>query len=227
MADNIVSVRAEKLQVTKKSHGHDRLNSHSDSDDGPNGASLAKGEIHSDSDDADDDNDGFQLPGDFGSTLFQTSRDSLEDEINQVFDAFCKDVKEACEAEAKTGAVKVECACDLRQDVSVQAVFLEELQVVFGKAGVYVSRGLEHMRAMDEEPAGTAFLFVWGEIGRDGMLREMGPMGHTVAIKAARGDPYDHRPETFYIGGKVDETRILRADEGVVYPRNSGLLHDM
>ena len=223
MAD-IVSVRAEKLQVTKKSHGHNRLNSHSDSDDGPNGASLAKGEIHSDDDD-DDDNDGFQLPGDFGSTLFQTSRDSLEDEINQVFEAFCKDVKEACEAAAKEGMMGVERACDLRPDVGVQAIFLEALQDVFGKAGVHVSRGQPSVRAMDEEPA-FAFVFVWGDVGRDGILREVGPMQHTVAIKPARGDPYDHRDETRFLGPNpnVDETRVLRTGDAVnVYPR----LHDM
>ena len=126
----------------------------------------------------------------------------------------------------------VECACDLRPDVGVQAIFLEELQAVFGKAGVHVSRGQPSMRAMDEEPA-FAFVFVWGDVGRDGILREVGPMQHTVAIKPARGDPYDHRDETRlvpYLGhnANVDETRILRSDEGVrVYTRNSGLLHEM
>ncbi len=195
MGDRIVSVRAEKLQATKSSRGH------SDDDDG------AKGEIHSDS----DDDGGFQLPGDFGSTLFQISRASLEDECERSLEAFCNEAKAACEAAAETGAVGVVCSCDLRQDRGVQAVFLEALQDVFGKAGVHVMRGQgERVRPVGEVDEDLPFLFKWGDVDHAGILREGEPTGYTTAIKPAGRMAYQE-PETH---------AILNPYDGVVRPNN-------
>lgn len=86
---------------------------------------------------------GFTLPGDFARTLFQASRESLENECRQLLDPFCNEVKGACEAAAKAGATRVKCTAAIRKDAGVEAVFYEELKAVFDKTGVHVMRDQE------------------------------------------------------------------------------------
>ncbi len=162
--------------------------------------------------------EGFSLPGDFAHTLFEASRESLENECHQLLEPFCNEVKGACEAAAKAGATKVECTAAIRKDAGVEAVFYEELKAVFDKTGVHVIRGVEYTtgvahvvnhfegnaervdrlaahlfgrEAAPEVPRGVDYSFVWGTVGNDGLLHETEPMEKGVAIKPNRGNPYN------------------------------------
>ena len=65
----------------------------------------------------------------FGSTLFETSRDVLEQECNEKFSDFCKEITQACEKAAQTGAFFVECSVEIREDEGLEAVYFEKLQM--------------------------------------------------------------------------------------------------
>ncbi len=198
MAQDIVRVRAEKLQTPNSADAYDSRDSHSDDDD-------------------EDEDDGvFQLPGDFGSTLFQVSRTCLEERCKEKFDLFCFEVKALCEAHARRGRTSATCVCDIPTGEGYEAVFLEDLRAVFSKTGVRVMQvggrvrpdvttGMFLGRNQEPPPPGLKFTFVWGAVDRDGILRATGPTDGFPAIKPARLGPYQGPNESYATGPNVDD----------------------
>lgn len=142
---------------------------------------------------ADADTGAVAPPGDFGETLFRDARDVIETKCDEVFDAYCERVQEACRAAAKEGNMRTEMPPIALSELE-SAIFLEKLRDRYNKCGVH-AEAAPYTRVMrehgaDDPAAGIAFVFAWSCTNQSegGRLQPLNPEGLAALVKPARGE---------------------------------------
>ena len=154
------------------------------------------------SEDADADTGAAAPPGDFGETLFQTAREVIETKCDEVFDAYCERVDEACRAAAKEGNMRAEMPPIVLAELEfTRTVFLEKLRDRYNKCGVHAQEDNRTRVYRGEDDDAVVFAFSWSCTNQSegGRLQPLDPEGLAL-IKPARGEV------PFYRGDEPNQT---------------------